>query len=175
DLLVKNISESDLGLYYCAHWERKPAKNGTGGQSNVYHYGTRTTRLSLFGVLFSRISGAEVEMRVRPGDDVVLYCDCVWETWPPVWFKKSLNEGQPPLIISGETLIHAAFSRYSLMWNKVNQTNDLLVTNFSESDLGLYYCALRERKPVKDGTGAEVLRDVYHNGTRTTRLSLLGK
>ncbi|KAI4895279.1 hypothetical protein NFI96_006995 [Prochilodus magdalenae] len=61
------------------------------------------------------------------------------------------------------------------MWNKVNQTTDLLVTNFSESDLGLYYCALRERKPVKDETGAEVLRDVYHNGTRTTRLSLLGE
>ncbi|KAI4881361.1 hypothetical protein NFI96_031652 [Prochilodus magdalenae] len=41
--------------------------------------------------------------------------------------------------------------------------------------LGLYYCAVQERKPVKDRTGAEVRRDVYRYGNRTTRLSLLGE
>ncbi|KAI4890359.1 hypothetical protein NFI96_002193 [Prochilodus magdalenae] len=125
------------------------------------------------GVLFSRISGAEVEMRVRPGDNAVLHCDCVWRTWPPVWFRKSSNEDQTPLIISGETLRTADFSRYCFVWNEVKQTKDLLVKNVSESDLGLYYCAIQERKSIEDGTGAVVQRDVYHYGTRTTRLSLL--
>ncbi|KAI4876280.1 hypothetical protein NFI96_030539, partial [Prochilodus magdalenae] len=97
----------------------------------------RAVLLTLVCVLFSGISGAEVEMRVRPGDNVTLYSDCVRESGTSVvWFRKSLNEDQTPLIISG--------------------------------DLGLYYCAVREKKYVKG-----ILRDVYHNGTRTTRLSLL--
>ncbi|KAI4903160.1 hypothetical protein NFI96_009125 [Prochilodus magdalenae] len=125
------------------------------------------------GVLFSRISGAEVETRVRPGDNAVLYCDCAWKIWEPVWFRNSSNEDQTPLIISGETLRKADFSRYCFVWNQVNQTKDLLVKNVSESDLGLYYCALRERKSMEDETGAVVRRDVYHYGNLTTQLSLL--
>ncbi|KAI4890771.1 hypothetical protein NFI96_032251 [Prochilodus magdalenae] len=127
------------------------------------------------GVLFSGISGSEVEMRVRPGDNVTLYSDCVWRIWEPVWIRNSSNEDQTPLIISTDTLIQAAFSRYYFVWNQDNQTNDLLVRSVSESDLGLYYCALWEKKFMKDGTGAEVRRDVYRYGNRTTRLSLLGE
>ncbi|KAL6467226.1 hypothetical protein MHYP_G00250300 [Metynnis hypsauchen] len=124
-------------------------------------------------VLFFRISGAEVEMRVRPGDNVVLYSDCVWKTGEPVWFRNSLNENQPPLIISSNNLIQAAFSRYAFLWSPSDQTHDLLVKNVTESDLGLYYCAIQEIKFIKDGTGADVRTDVYHHGNRTTRLSLL--
>ncbi|KAI4895611.1 hypothetical protein NFI96_031821, partial [Prochilodus magdalenae] len=283
DLLVRNVSESDVGLYYCAVREKKSIN---GVQRDVYHNGTRTTRLSLLelsflfqtplflvlflppppppsrppppllfqtvvsagscwsvcvlcvfsspqsspppvctvsterdlkvgggdvcyaaldlpsrgqkplkkkkrrvessefspysecgwcaaGVLFSGISGSEVEMRVRPGDNVTLYSDCVWRIWEPVWLRNSSNEDQTPLIISTDTLIQAAFSRYYFVWNQVNQTQDLLVRSVSESDLGLYYCALWEKKFMTDGTGAEVRRDVYRYGNRTTRLSLL--
>ncbi|KAK3507619.1 hypothetical protein QTP70_030786, partial [Hemibagrus guttatus] len=41
---------------------------------------SRVALIALVCVVFSsqkRISGAEVEMRVRPGDDVTLHCDCV--------------------------------------------------------------------------------------------------
>ncbi|KAI4890184.1 hypothetical protein NFI96_026345, partial [Prochilodus magdalenae] len=126
------------------------------------------------GVLFSKISGAEVEMRVRPGDNAVLYCDCVWKMdINLVWFRNSSNEDQPPLIISAGTLIQHSLSRLAFVWNSSNQTQDLLVRSVSESDLGLYYCAVQQVKFMKDGTGAEVRRDVYHYGNRTTRLSLL--
>ncbi|KAL7841132.1 hypothetical protein SRHO_G00248230 [Serrasalmus rhombeus] len=263
DLLVKNVTESDLGLYYCARRERK--LTAAGDLQHVYHYGNRTTRLALLGekndherenrnkedqkrttydevggdiiyapldvmsrgqkrvktngvqrsdictysetsaqtsasktltivthpapvsemersravlltlacVLFSRISGAEVEMRFRPGDNVILYSDCVSETGSVVWFRNSSNETKPPLIISGDTLIQAAFSRYSFVWNPSNKTRDLLVKNVTESDLGLYYCALQKIKFMKNGTGADVRADVYQHGNRTTRLSLL--
>ncbi|KAI4903585.1 hypothetical protein NFI96_027365, partial [Prochilodus magdalenae] len=118
------------------------------------------------GVLFSRISGAEVETRVRPGDNAVLYCDCAWKSGELVWFRNSSHENQTPLIISGETLRTAEFLRYCFLWNQINQTKDLLVKNVS--DLGLYYCALRERKSIEDETGAVVRRDVYHYGNLTT-------
>ncbi|KAL7856252.1 hypothetical protein AOLI_G00198560 [Acnodon oligacanthus] len=79
---------------------------------------TRVTLATVICVLLSRISGAEVEMRVRPGDDVTLYSD---------------------------------------------------LKNVSESDLGLYYCALQETKI----TGRDARKDVFQYGKRTTRLSLL--
>ncbi|XP_036439282.1 uncharacterized protein LOC118816795 [Colossoma macropomum] len=81
----------------------------------------RAALMTLVCVLFSRISGAEVEMRVRPGDDVTLYSDC----------------------------------------------------NVTNSDVGLYYCAIHERKITEDDTGVILYEDVYHYGNRTTRLSLL--
>ncbi|KAL7856257.1 hypothetical protein AOLI_G00198610 [Acnodon oligacanthus] len=129
--------------------------------------------IALACVLFSRISGAEVEMRVRPGDNVVLYSDCVLETGLVVWFRNSSNESQSPLIISGDTLMLAAFSHYSFVWNSSSKTRDLLVKNVNESDLGLYYCAQKQTKFIKDGTGADVGTVVYHYGNRTTRLSFL--
>ncbi|KAI4900922.1 hypothetical protein NFI96_015822 [Prochilodus magdalenae] len=195
DLLLKNVSESDLGLYYCAVHEKKITKDSVGviRSVDVHHYGNRTTRLSLLGaiakmespllmlpaevkvltvrsVLFSRISGAEVEMRVRPGDNVVLYCDCVVRARTfIVWFRKSSDEDQTPLIISADKFTQPAFFVPTIfIKNPSISTRDLLVTNVSESDLGLYYCALWERTSVNG-----VQRDVYHNGARTTRLSLL--
>ncbi|KAL7856258.1 hypothetical protein AOLI_G00198620 [Acnodon oligacanthus] len=129
--------------------------------------------IALTCVLFFRISGAEVEMRVRPGDNVVLYSDCVSETGSLVWFINSSNESQSPLIISADTLMLAAFSHYSFVWNPSSITRDLLVKNVTESDLGLYYCAHKQTKFIKDGTGADVQTDVYHYGNRTTRLSFL--
>ncbi|KAI4877148.1 hypothetical protein NFI96_030786 [Prochilodus magdalenae] len=48
DLLVVNIPESDLGLYYCALHEIKftRGRNGERGREDVYHKGNRTTFLS---------------------------------------------------------------------------------------------------------------------------------
>ncbi|KAL7856250.1 hypothetical protein AOLI_G00198540 [Acnodon oligacanthus] len=227
NLLVNNITESDLGLYYCAYQEKKT----TGTRSeDVYHYGNRTIRLSLVDTtvrasptqtpstppvsdcsvcwklltsakvsasktptiispaapasemersrvtlitimcaLLSRISGAKVEMRVTPGDDVTLYSDCVWKAGlKEVWFRNSSLENQPPLLITTKDLKN--LPRYSLEWNPCTETHNLLVNNITESDLGLYYCAYQEKKTT--GTRSE---DVYHYGNRTIRLSLVGK
>ncbi|KAL6467218.1 hypothetical protein MHYP_G00250220 [Metynnis hypsauchen] len=50
DLLVENITESDLGLYYCVLHETKVCKGTDDGdrlQLDCYHHGNRTTFLSL--------------------------------------------------------------------------------------------------------------------------------
>ncbi|KAL7841135.1 hypothetical protein SRHO_G00248260 [Serrasalmus rhombeus] len=141
---------------------------------------SRAVLIALTCVLFSRISGAEVEMRVRPGDDVTLYSDCVWKT---VWFRNCSHDHQPPLIMSSAAQRNHAviyndlgqnpLPRYFFKWNSSSQTHDLLVKNVSESDLGLYYCALQEKKITEDKTGRGAQKDVFHYGNRTTRLSLL--
>ncbi|KAL7841156.1 hypothetical protein SRHO_G00248470 [Serrasalmus rhombeus] len=137
---------------------------------------SRAVLIALVCALFSRISGAEVEMMVRPGDDVTLYSDCVWKSgFSIVWFRNSSCEHQPPLMISTHDLARRAFPRYSAVWNPSNQTNDLLVKNVSDSDVGLYYCAMYEKNITKDKKGVLHSEDIYHYGKRTTRLSLLGK
>ncbi|KAI4903163.1 hypothetical protein NFI96_031389 [Prochilodus magdalenae] len=181
DLLVRNMSESDLGLYYCAQQKTRPISDKARACSgeDVCLYGNRTTRLSFHGkvslvpvntnvfiacVWFSRISGADVEMRVRPGDDVILHSDCVWRHgFDTVWFRNSSHEHM--------MLLRGAHPRYSTMSNDFHQTSDLLVKNVSESDLGLYFCALQKKRSSGDGARACSCEDVCYYGNRTTRLS----
>ncbi|KAI4873579.1 hypothetical protein NFI96_025321 [Prochilodus magdalenae] len=137
---------------------------------------SRVTLIPLMYVWLFRMSGAELEMRVTPGDDVTLYGDCVWKVgFNVVWFRNSSNETQPPLVISAEDLVREDHPRYSFVWNPCKQAHDLLVKAVSESDLGLYYCALHEKKITEDETGGGVRKDVYYYGNRTTRLALLGE
>lgn len=113
------------------------------------------------GVLTSRISGAGVEIRVRPAENAVLYSDCVWKRgFNTVWFKNSSNENQTSLFVSN----NEDHPRHAFVWNPFNKTSDLLVKNVTESDLGLFYCALQK-------TGSSE----YINGNSIIRLSFLGK
>ncbi|KAL7841131.1 hypothetical protein SRHO_G00248220 [Serrasalmus rhombeus] len=137
---------------------------------------SRVSLVTVLCVLFSRISGAEVEMRVTPGDDVTLYCDCVWRSgFSIVWFRNPSHEHQPPFIMSAADLVRGDFPDYTAQWNPSNQTYDLVVKNVSESDLGLYCCAVREEKITEDETRGGVWKDVYHYGSKSTRLSFLGR
>ncbi|XP_058241105.1 uncharacterized protein LOC131349438 isoform X1 [Hemibagrus wyckioides] len=138
---------------------------------------SRVALIALVCVVFSsqkRISGAEVEMRVRAGDDVTLYCDCVSKGgFYPVWFRNCSHEHQPRLIISFTDFIRSSFPRYSFVFNKSTNTQNLQIKNVTESDQGLYYCALHEIN-ITDSKGGLILqRDVYHHGNRSTRLSVL--
>ncbi|KAI4877147.1 hypothetical protein NFI96_030785, partial [Prochilodus magdalenae] len=128
----------------------------------------RVALITLVCVWFSRISGEEVEMKVRPGDDAVFYCDCNWKSeFSTVWFRKSSHE---------HTVFHGeAHPRYITVRNLFSRTSDLLVRNVSESDLGLYYCALLKIQPIRDKARACSGEDVCLYGNRTTRLSFHGK
>ena len=84
-----------------------------------------------------------MEVRVRAGDDLVLYSHCLWKHgFIPVWFRNILHEHM--------VLLQEAQPRYSVVSNKLHQTTDLLVKNVSESDLGLYYSALEDKSSSRD-------------------------
>ncbi|KAI4879647.1 hypothetical protein NFI96_023163 [Prochilodus magdalenae] len=129
--------------------------------------------LTLSGVLISSISGIVVEMRVKSGDNVTIHYDCTYlSTFTLIWFIKPAKEHQPPLINLTEDTTPPRVSR---VWNYSKATYDLQVKNISESDLGLYYCALHEVKLTRKEYGERVREDVYHEGNRTTFLSFLGE
>uniref|UniRef100_A0A8C1GEZ4 Ig-like domain-containing protein n=1 Tax=Cyprinus carpio TaxID=7962 RepID=A0A8C1GEZ4_CYPCA len=119
------------------------------------------------------IFGEEVEMKVRPGDNITLYCDrSVTLGSVVVWIRNCSHESQPSLIIDYKKLELEIFQRFSFIHNTYNNSHDLHITNISVSDLGLYYCAKVEKKVNQDEKGILSRSEVYYNGNQTTRLSL---
>uniref|UniRef100_A0A671QML3 Ig-like domain-containing protein n=1 Tax=Sinocyclocheilus anshuiensis TaxID=1608454 RepID=A0A671QML3_9TELE len=128
------------------------------------------------GNIFKRINGAEVEMKVRPGDNITLYCDrSVTFSSSIVWIRNCSHENQPSLIIGFRKLDLEIFQRFSFIHNTYNNSFDLHITNISVSDLGLYYCVEEENKLHEDEKGLISQSIVYYYGNQTTRLSLEGK
>ncbi|XP_064819039.1 uncharacterized protein LOC135536707 [Oncorhynchus masou masou] len=120
------------------------------------------------------ISAAEVELRVRPGDNITLYCDCNRTTGVYImWYRNCSHKYQPPLVISTKVLSYISPPGYNVVWNLSNNSYDLLIENITESDLGLYYCGTKENKVVDVG-GKEGIKqkELYHYGNITTRISL---
>ncbi|XP_051762021.1 uncharacterized protein LOC127518840 isoform X2 [Ctenopharyngodon idella] len=125
-------------------------------------------------LLFSqnRIYGAEVEMKVRPGDNITLYCDCsVTLGINFVWIRNCSHENQPSLEMNLIKLDLETFQRYNFIHNRSSNSYDLHITNISVSDLGLYYCAELENKIHKDENGIIYSTKMHYYGNRTTRLS----
>uniref|UniRef100_A0A672LZE1 Ig-like domain-containing protein n=1 Tax=Sinocyclocheilus grahami TaxID=75366 RepID=A0A672LZE1_SINGR len=119
------------------------------------------------------IYGEEVEMKVRPGDNITLYCDRSLTYGSLIlWIRNCSHENQPSLIIDFTKWELKIFQRFSSIYNRYNNSYDLHITNTSVSDLGLYYCAEQENKVNKDEKGIISSSNVYYYGNRTTRLSL---
>ncbi|CAM4498842.1 unnamed protein product [Leuciscus chuanchicus] len=120
----------------------------------------------------NRIYGAEVEMKVRPGDNITLYCDrSVTIGFRFVWIRNCSHENQPSLVIDFRKWGLEIFQHFSFIYNRSSNSHDLHITNISVSDLGLYYCAEVENK-VNYEKGFISSSEVYYYGNRTTRLSL---
>ncbi|XP_064872256.1 uncharacterized protein LOC115115479 [Oncorhynchus nerka] len=112
------------------------------------------------------ISAAEVELRVRPGDNVVLHCD-IKNHLVTDWHRTSSVGNGSHFRISKSNPVR----RFYFLWRS-QQFYDLLITNVSESDLGLYYCGSWQKLVVnKEGFLHDTGKDVYYHGNVITRLS----
>ncbi|XP_051761832.1 uncharacterized protein LOC127518759 isoform X2 [Ctenopharyngodon idella] len=126
-------------------------------------------------LLFSqnRMYGAEVEIKVRPGDNITLYCDrSLTLHFNFVWIRNCSHENQPSLIINVMSLDLGTLKRFSSVYNRSSNSYDLHINNISVSDLGLYYCAEVENKVFEDEKGRTSGFEVYYYGNQKTRLSL---
>uniref|UniRef100_A0A8C1AWD6 Immunoglobulin domain-containing protein n=1 Tax=Cyprinus carpio carpio TaxID=630221 RepID=A0A8C1AWD6_CYPCA len=132
---------------------------------------------ALAGVLFceqQRVFGAEVDMRVKAGDSITLYGDCVIPLGSLiVWLRNCSHEYQPSLFIDSSEILREKFPRFHFVPNSSRNSYDLHITNVSVSDEGVYYCAKRERIISKDVNGIIHEKSEYKYGNKTTRLSVL--
>eukprot|EP00063_Salmo_salar_P063557 XP_014038392.1 PREDICTED: uncharacterized protein LOC106591693 [Salmo salar] len=117
------------------------------------------------------ISAAEVEMRVRPGDNITLYCDCnITSGIYIMWYRNCSHKYQPPLVILTKFLSSISLPGFNVLWNPSNISYDLLIENITESDLGLYYCGTVKYK-FQEGKRMKY-KELVHCGNITTRISL---
>ncbi|KAI4881956.1 hypothetical protein NFI96_030949, partial [Prochilodus magdalenae] len=142
--------------------EQTDLKKGTVEDSDLI-YSEKEVQQDYRGVWFSRTSGAEVERRVRPGNDVTLHCDCVvGQRSELAWFRNCSDGSHPPLLLTSSS---ESFPRYGFVRNSSSKSYDLFVKNVMEKDLGLYYCARREKDLHQNTTR-------YHYGNLTTQILL---
>ncbi|KAL3996402.1 Rho guanine nucleotide exchange factor 25 [Sarotherodon galilaeus] len=96
------------------------------------------------------ISGSVVDLTVRSGDNITLYCNCKTSSKEfLVWYRNCTHENQPSLVLKLEedswkpttdqaTLVNS-LSRFHFVKNQSSGSYDLLIINISYSDEGLYY------------------------------------
>ncbi|XP_065110008.1 uncharacterized protein [Paramisgurnus dabryanus] len=130
------------------------------------------TLLFFTGVLFcehQKVFGKEVKIRVKPGDNVTLYCDCVIPLGSHIfWIRNSSYGNQSSLLLSAEELFNENIPRFNYVANSTSNSYDLHIKNISVDDEGIYYCAKAERNLATVHGMLE-----YQYGNRRTHLSLL--
>lgn len=112
--------------------------------------------------IYWKVSGKLVEVAVRPGDNATLHCDCEFITGQEIqWVKIWSPQIQQPLTISAYKSILEPIPRFSLSWNNISKSYDLVIENITEADLGLYYCSNVETKMIEE-EGKVAEKDWYH-------------
>ena len=110
-------------------------------------------------------SNTVVELTVRPGENVTLYCDCKRSPGENiVWYRKCSHENQPLFILTWNSGYRSP--HLNVMWNNFSQSYTLLITNITDSQLGLYYCQTKEQYVIDQD---QEYKQRY--GNVTTRIS----
>ncbi|KAL3996403.1 (N-Acetylneuraminyl)-galactosylglucosylceramide N-acetylgalactosaminyltransferase [Sarotherodon galilaeus] len=130
-----------------------------------------------------------IEMRVRPGENITLYCDCKSSVGVYiVWYRTCSHEKQPSLVLRTQldrrcpdshsdrqsaffNLLNP-FSDFHLVKNNLSQSYDLLITNITETDEGLYYCGTEHPKVKDEG---KIIQEYVHTYSNITTNVLLHK
>ncbi|XP_034401571.1 uncharacterized protein LOC117739329 [Cyclopterus lumpus] len=116
-------------------------------------------------------SGSVLEVTVRPGDNVTVYCDCkVSRGVYIVWYRDCSHENQPSLVLKVKEHQHYFTNRphFTFVRNSSSDSYDLLIVNITDSNEGLYYCGTEQKIVEFD----EYLpsRMYYKYGNVTTRI-----
>ncbi|XP_030209372.1 uncharacterized protein LOC115541674 isoform X2 [Gadus morhua] len=122
------------------------------------------------------LSNPVVELTVRPGQNVTLYCDC--KLTPGVnlvWYRNCSHENQPTLSLNWKDRDQDIFGyggdggnffHLNMMLNDSSNSYDLLIKNITDSHLGLYYCGTEEL----NGEKGNKKESMYTYGKIITRI-----
>ncbi|XP_027138315.1 uncharacterized protein LOC113746519 isoform X2 [Larimichthys crocea] len=137
--------------------------------------------LALLGVVsysHGQISGSELEVTARPGDNVTLYCDCKTSSGVHiVWYRNCSHENQPSLVL--RYYYQRDFKQYSTLnpiprfhfvVNDSSNSYDLMIMNVTDSDEGLYYCGTEQTKVYDEDKITH--RVEFRYGNVTTRIKI---
>ena len=133
--------------------------------------------ISILGGVFCSgfwISGSVLEVKVKPGVNITLYCDCKASTEVfVVWFRNCSHENQPSLVLNSKPQDWAnpqKLPRFEFVKNDSSASYDLSIMNVSGSDEGFYYCGTEDLK--KYGKGYSTEKRIYSYSNITTRVTV---
>lgn len=123
------------------------------------------------------VSGTGVDLIVKPGSNVTIYCDCIWTTGLKIyWYRNCLQCRKPSIAISTQDITledDKSFPHYQAKVNSSSQSHDLLIKNITESELGVYYCCVVEPLVIDNN---DIKMKYFHRfGNITYKLSFDGK
>lgn len=118
--------------------------------------------------------GKEVKIKVKPGDNVTVFGDCVVPVGSHIFWIRNNSYGNQSISLFAEDLFQGTFPRFHFVANSSSNSFDLHIKNASFYDEGLYYCATVERK-ITDVNDKVNIKLEYQYGNRRTHLSILGK
>ncbi|CAG6020544.1 unnamed protein product, partial [Menidia menidia] len=171
DLLITNVTDANEGVYYCGTM-KKTEKYKKSTPEDICRCSNIATRLTI-SVAFCHhdgISGSVKEVTARPGENITLYCDCNKSTGVYiVWFRNCSHENQPTFVLNSRLSWSQQVPRFKFIKNSTSF--DLLITNITDSDEGVYYCGTTETK-VEIGIEKITSRDIYRYSNITTRLTV---
>ncbi|XP_078125274.1 uncharacterized protein LOC144529824 [Sander vitreus] len=120
---------------------------------------------------YDLVSGSMLKVRVRPGDNITLYCDCKLSSGVYiVWYRNCSQENHPSLILQVQHGPQKLPPRFQFVRNFSSNSYDLLITNITDSDEGLYYCGTKQSR-VEDKEYI-TQTSVYRYGNITTKIIL---
>ncbi|XP_024863717.1 uncharacterized protein LOC112450829 [Kryptolebias marmoratus] len=116
-----------------------------------------------------------LEETVRPGDNITLYCDCKVSTGVYiVWYRNCSHQNQPTLVLRVKDHFSSEntrkFPRLTFKKNDSSDSYDLVITNATKSDEGLYNCGTEETIVLSEYSASPIESCRY--STFTTRLTL---
>ncbi|XP_014839901.1 PREDICTED: uncharacterized protein LOC106916253 [Poecilia mexicana] len=121
------------------------------------------------------ISTSEVQMTARPGENILLYCDCKQSSGVYiVWYKNSSHEDTPTLVLNIKTDLETEkkFPHFKFLKNFTFNSYDLLIVQANNADEGLYYCGTEESKVEQYKNKTMVQKTIYQYGNITTKITL---
>lgn len=114
-----------------------------------------------------------LEETVRPGDNVTLYCDCKPSIGVYiVWYRNCSQENHATLVLNVKELYKGNnnFPRYKFEKNISSDSFDMMITNTTNSDEGLYYCGTEESKV--DQKEKITSKTIYTYSNTSTKLTV---
>uniref|UniRef100_A0A8C6UF86 Ig-like domain-containing protein n=1 Tax=Neogobius melanostomus TaxID=47308 RepID=A0A8C6UF86_9GOBI len=137
--------------------------------------------ISFFGLPW--VSGSVEDIAVWPGQNVTLFCDCTLSVGTLVaWFRNCSHVNQPSLVLrlKKQYLPHtpkfelmSPLPRFYFVKNTSSNSYNLLITNVTVSDEGLYFCGTDTQKPSE--TKYITRTQVYNYGKAATRIKMSNK
>ncbi|MEQ2252722.1 hypothetical protein ILYODFUR_024697 [Ilyodon furcidens] len=114
-------------------------------------------------------------MTARPGENILLYCDCKQSVGVfVVWYRNSSHENTPSLVLNTQSFSASEkrFPHIKLLKNFTFDSYDLLIVHATNSDEGLYYCGTVETKVEKDINKNIWSKTIYQYSNITTMITL---